>query len=170
MSDIESGLAQNANKSIDLLHRSLMLWFTLCLITVYLPETEASAQIALSISEIAIPIDSVRSVGATAIFLLSIVFMLLLSHHRKICNRLAETNYIKILLTYPSIATIGSKNMRGSLFIGLAFIQYFVGVSVFAGIPEFLGDGTIYGVCFAFCSPLLFLSSCQYLEKERHDA
>lgn len=157
MSVTVAPLAENAFKSFDMLHRILGVWLILCIVAAFLPATPQSAQLKLPFTEINIPSDSARWACMVVIFLSGVACCAVLRHIREICVQLSSTEYLAVVISYPSIATIGTPFFRMFSGYALTTVQYFVGYQFFAPMPHFLPGSQSSGLAFLYaCSMLWF--------------
>ncbi len=158
MTDTAANLCGNAIKSMNLLHRVLGAWLLLSVFTAFLPSAPASAQLRLPFTEVSVPVDSARWACTVVIFSGGIACCAILSHLRRLCEMLAQSEHLVVVLTYPSIATLGTPGLRATLGYGFAFVQYSVGYQLFAPMPEFLGGAPDIGLAFLYASSMFWFA------------
>jgi hypothetical protein len=158
MTDISSNLCTNAVKCMELLHRLLFAWLVLAIVTAYLPDAAASAQVKLPFTDVNIPVSSARWACAVVIFFVGVAGCAILRSLRDLCSRLAETPYLQVVLTYPSLATLGTRGQRVLLGYGLAFVQYSSGYALWSPMPRAFGGAPDIGLAFLFATPMLLFA------------
>ena len=158
MSDVTSALCGNAIKCMDLLHRIVFAWLLLCIAVAFLPSAAASAQLKLPYTDVAIPINSARWACGIAIFFAGVVGYTVLVQLRQLCVRLATTEYLVVVLSYPSIATLGTPWLRSVCGYSLAFVQYSVGYGFLSPMTSYWGGAPDAGLAFLYAGPMFFFA------------
>jgi hypothetical protein len=158
MTDISSALCTNAIKCMELLHRLVLAWLALAIVTAYLPSAAASAQVKLPFTDVDMPVNSARWACAVVIFFAGVTGCALLQSLRELCRRLAETPHLQVVLTYPSIATLGTARQRVLLGYGLAFVQYSAGHALWSPMPQVFGGAPDIGLAFLFATPMFWFA------------
>lgn len=158
MTNSTNSICGNAIKSMDLLHRVLGVWLLLSIFTAFLPSPPASTQLKLPFTEVSIPVNSARWACTIIIFLGGIACCTVLSHLRRLCDMLAESEQLSVVLTYPSVATLGTPGLRAVLGYGFAFVQYSVGYQMFAPMPPLFGGTPSTGLAFLYASSMFWFA------------
>lgn len=158
MSDLHKLLYDNAIKCMELLHKILAVWCFLTLMVAFLPTGSDSAQLKLPILEFSVPYNSTRWIGGILIFVAGFFAQELLKKLEGICASLKDGEHLEAVLTYPSIATIGTPGQRGFSGLVLAFIQYSAGATLIPKMHLF-GSDAHFGLAFLYCAPMLFFGS-----------
>lgn len=142
---------------MELLHRLLGIWAVMCLATAYLPSVD-STPLKLPFVDINVPVDSARWTCAVVIFIFGVIGCATLKHLRGLCQRLEGTDHLIVVLTYPSIATLGSPWQRQLLGYSFAFAQYWVGVALWSPMPEMFGGQPDFGLAFAYAGSMFWFA------------
>lgn len=158
MTDVNTSLCENAIRCMNLLHRLLGVWLFLCLIAAYLPTASTGAQLQLPFTEVNVPVDSARWTCAVAIFVAGIVGCVMLRQVRGLCAYLSRTEHVAVVLTYPSIATLGTPGQRMFFGQALAGIQYFVGIQLWSPMPRMFGGAPDIGLAFLYAAPMFWFA------------
>lgn len=158
MADVNASVGANAVKSVELLHRMLGYWLVLCLVAAYLPATKSGAQLKLPFTEVAVPVNTARWSCAIVIFLVGAVGCVMLKHLRDLCVFLSKTEEIAVVLTYPSVATVGTPRKRFIFGLALAGIQYSVGIQLWSPMPEMFGGRPDFGLAFLYAGPMVLFA------------
>lgn len=143
---------------MDLLHRVLFAWLALAIVVAYLPSAATSAQLKLPFTDVSVPVNSARWSCAIVIFFVGVAGCALLKSLRELCSRLADTPHLQVVLTYPSIATLGTARQRVLLGYGLAFVQYSAGYALWSPMPKVLGGAPDIGLAFLFAAPMFWFA------------
>lgn len=158
MSEVEKALVANATRCFDALHRVLLLWGALALAYLLLPRESDTATVKLSFSELQVPSSVARLLLLSLIFLTAFIGHSLLDTARRVLDRLADSENLIVVMTYPSIATTEARGMRLLFGLALACMQYSIAISLFT--PE---DATLwqyrFGLAFLYCSPMVFFAA-----------
>ncbi|MGL6613591.1 hypothetical protein ACSZN8_06830 [Aeromonas caviae] len=157
MNEINNALCGNAIKCMELLHRLLGMWALLCLATAYLPTVE-NTLLKLPFVDVDVPVDSARWTCAVVIFIVGIVGCATLKKLQELSKHLEGTDSLIVVLTHPSIATLGAPWQRLLLGYGLAFVQYSVGVALWSPMPEMFGGRPDFGLAFLYSSSMFFFA------------
>lgn len=155
---MSDSLRDNAKKCMDTLHKLLGAWFVLITLTTYLPVSPASAQIKLPLTDVTIPSDSVRWACMFAIFFVGVVGQSIIEMLKRLSIEIANIEKVNVILSYPSITTLGTPVSRGFFCICLAFIQHMVAAQVLPPWHLWGGDMRLVAA-FLFCSPMLFFGA-----------
>jgi hypothetical protein len=172
MSDVQSALCGNAVKCMELLHRIVFVWLLLCITVAFLPSAAASAQLKLPYTDVVIPVNSARWACGIVIFFSGVVGYTVLRQLRQLCAKLATTEHLVVVLSYPSIATLGTPWLRSMCGYGLAFVQYSVGYGLWAmgyglwamgsglwsPMPSYLGGAADAGLAFLYAGPMFLFA------------
>lgn len=158
MTDISSALCTNAIKCMELLHRLVFAWLALAIVTAYLPSAASSAQVKLPFTDVNIPVNSARWACAVVIFFVGVAGCALLKSLQDLCLRLAETSHLQVVLTYPSLATLGTGRQRVLLGYGLAFVQFSAGYALWSPMPKAFGGAPDIGLAFLFAAPMFWFA------------
>ncbi|GDY37184.1 hypothetical protein ACINB_30760 [Acidovorax sp. NB1] len=158
MTDVNSSIRENAIRCLDLLHRLLGVWLVLCLIAAYLPTASNGAQLRLPFTDVNVPVNSARWTCAVAIFVVGVVGCVMLRQVRDLCAYLSSTEHVAVVLTYPSIATLGSPRQRMLFGQALAGIQYFVGIQLWSPMPRMFGGAPDIGLAFLYAVPMFWFA------------
>lgn len=158
VTDVHSALCGNAIKCMELLHRIVVAWLVLCIVVTFLPPAAATAQLKLPFTDVTVPIDSAQWACGIVIFLSGFVGCAVLSQLQRLCVRLASTEHLEVVLSYPSIATLGTPRLRSLFGYGLAFVQYSVGYGLWSPMPRYLGGAPDIGLAFLYATPMFFFA------------
>lgn len=157
MSSVDTALAANAMKCMELLHRLLTVCLLLALVAAFLPSS-ATTELKLPYIDVVIPVNSARWVCGVVIFFLGFCGCAILEQLRAISGALADSDQLQIVLTYPSIATLGTPGQRMLVGYALAFIQYSVGFEMFSPMPNFMGGSPDIGLAFLYAFPMFLFA------------
>ena len=158
MTDVNTSLAGNAIKCMDLMHRILSAWLVLSLIAAFLPSSADDAQLRLPFTEITVPINSARWACAVVIFFAGFIVCAILKQLRELCVFLEQSEYLQVVLSYPALATLGAPWQRAFVGYGLAFIQYSVGYQLFSPMPPMFGSAPDIGLAFLYSGPMFLVA------------
>ncbi|MGU5738815.1 hypothetical protein [Aeromonas caviae] len=157
MNDINSALCGNAVKCMELLHRLLFAWALLCIAAAYLPSVE-NTSLQLPFVDVNVPVDSARWTCAVAIFIMGVVGCATLQQLHGLCKHLEDSDHLIVILTHPSIATLGTPWQRQLLGYSFAFVQYSVGIALWSPMPEMFGGRPDFGLAFLYSSSMFFFA------------
>lgn len=158
MTDVGSALCANAIKCMELLHRIVLAWLVVSVAAAFLPSTAFSAQLKLPYTEVNVPINLARWACAVLIFFAGVAGYTILKQLRELCITLAPTEHLSVVLTYPSIATLGTPWLRVLLGYGLAFVQYSVGFGLWSPMPPLIGGAPDVGLAFLYAAPMFWFA------------
>ena len=158
MIEVQSSLCGNAIRCMDLLHRLVAAWLVLSIVAAFLPATASSAQLKLPYTDVNIPVNSARWTCAVVIFFTGIVGCTILKQLRGLCLSLAQSDHLAVVLTYPSMATLGTPRQRMLFGYALAFVQYSVGYELWSPMPRLFGGAPDIALAFLYAGPMFWLA------------
>ena len=158
MTNVGSALCANAIKCMELLHRIVFAWLIVSVAVAFLPSTASTAQLKLPYTDVNVPINSARWACAVVIFFTGVAGYTILKQLRELCITLASTEHLTVVLSYPSIATLGTPWLRVLLGYGFAFIQYSVGFGLWSPMPPLFGGSPDVGLAFIYAAPMFWFA------------
>jgi hypothetical protein len=158
MQELHTALSENAIRCMELLHRVLGVWLLLCLVAAYVPSVSGNAELKLPFADVKVPVNSAKWTLAFTIFFVGIAASAILRRLRHICLALGDSERLAVVLTYPSVATLGTRRLRALFGYGLAFVQYAVGYELVAPMPQFLGGSPDIGLSFIYAGSAFFFT------------
>lgn len=155
MIKLNTMLHENAIKSMDTLHKILILWILIALVVAFLPNNTDSAQLKLPLLDLFVPYNLTRWIAALIIFTIGFVARELLRQFEQVCTLLKDSDELTAVLTYPSIVTLGTSNLRGFIGVVFAFTQYSIALTLIPELDIFGGSARL-GLAFLYSMPMLW--------------
>lgn len=152
-------LFENAVRCVELIHRLMLAFVVLVIFVAYIPAKESGVPLTLPLAQVSIPVDTARWGCIAVIFSIGLLCSALLKRLSDLCSLLIGSEYLQVLLTYPSVATLGKPWQRWAVGISLMAAQYFAGYMLLYPMDKFLDGSPDVGLAFAYAVPMYFFAA-----------